>query len=101
MTIDAFLSWFLTSGGSIITASWILERVAWFKLQSPDVKEYLFFGLSAVLSVLAYVVVTFVPAEILAQIAPYFVIISGTFVTVIVGKRFHETDKNNSASIKG
>jgi hypothetical protein len=93
MDINQFLQWLLGSGGSIIAASWILERIGKFQAQTPDIKEWIFFGLSAIFSVGSYLVITFVPAEIIAAIGPYFLIVSGLFVTIVVGKMFHSVDK--------
>jgi hypothetical protein len=97
MSVNEFLQWLLGSGGAIIASSWILERVKWFQNQASDVKEWVFFGLASVFSVGAYLVVTYVSPNILNMIAPYFLIVGGVFLTVIIGKKFHETDKANKA----
>ena len=93
MSVTDFLSWLLASGGSVSAASWILERMAWFQAKAPDVKEWIFFGVSSVISVVAYLVVNYVPVEVLNAIAPYFLMISGIFISVIIGKMFHKVDK--------
>jgi hypothetical protein len=83
----------LSTGGTIAAASWILERIAWFQKQTADAKEWLFFGIAAVLNVGAYLALTYVPTTIIDQITPYFLILSGLFITVVVGKMFHQVDK--------
>ena len=93
MSINDFLQWMFASGGAIIAASWIFERVAWFQAQTPDLKELALFLASAVLSVGAYLVLTYIPENILVAIQPYFIMISGLFVTIIIGKMFHKVDK--------
>lgn len=93
MTINDFLTWLLASGGSISATSWILERIGKFQQLASDVKEWIFFGLSTLISIGAYCVVTFVPKDAIEAITPYFLIISGTFITVILGKIYHKADK--------
>lgn len=99
MELGMFLQWLLASGGSVSVVSWICERWDYFQKQTADVKEYIFTGLAAAISVGAYVVITYVPAAILALIAPYFLIVSGIFITVIVGKMFHKIDKAAANSV--
>lgn len=93
MSIQEFLQWLFASGGSIVAASWIFERIAWFQAQSADSKEWIFFGLSSLIAVASYLTITFVPQEILAAIAPYFNMVAGVFYLVVIGKKFHEIDK--------
>lgn len=99
MDIGEFFKWILSSGGSIITASWILERFTFFQKLTSNQKEWTFFGLSASISVLAYMGVTYIPPEYITAATPYFLMISGTFLTVIVSKKFHQIDKTDSPTI--
>jgi len=91
MTLNEFLVW-LTSGGSIIFVSWIAERWAWFQSKSADVKQWIIYGASVVLSIGAYYAAQ-LPASTLVQLAPIFLILSGTFISIFVGKMFHSVDK--------
>lgn len=93
MDMNEFLKWLLSSGGIIIALSWICERWTWFKAQSSQKKEWLFFGLTAVVWAVTYAIVTYVPVAVIDAISPWFLGISGLFVSVIIGKLFHETDK--------
>ena len=93
MSVNEFLNWIIVSGGGIIAASWILERLAWFQAQTSDIKEFCLFGFAAVISIAAYLVLTYVPAEVIVAIEPYFMIIGGLFSTIIIGKAFHKVDK--------
>ena len=93
MDIQAFLKWLLASGGSVSAASWILERIPWFQGLTPDGKEWTFFGVASGISVASYLVTTYVPTDVLSAIAPYFLLVSGVFITTIVGKMFHKVDK--------
>ena len=93
MDVMEFLKWLFGSAGSIMAASWVLERIPWFQAQVSDVKEWLFFALSAVFSISSYLVITYVPVATLNMIAPYFTIVSGLFFTIIISKMFHSIDK--------
>jgi hypothetical protein len=99
MTINEFLQWLFASGGAIMAASWIMERIPKFHDLVAEVKEMILFASSSVISVSAYLIFTYVSPEILAAIAPYFTIIGGLFVTIIIGKIFHKIDKTDQ--IKG
>lgn len=92
--IMTFFKWLASSGGSIIAVSWLLERAAWFQAFSSNKKDNVIFGASVAVACVALAVITYVPAAILAVIAPYFLIISGTFVTVFIAKTFHRADKS-------
>ena len=70
-----------------------VERIPWFQAQSADMKEGIFFGLSSIISVGSYLILNYVSPEIIASIAPYFLIIAGIFSTVVVSKMFHKVDK--------
>jgi drug/metabolite transporter (DMT)-like permease len=99
MDIGEFFKWILSSGGSIIAASWILDRFTFFQKFTADQKEWTFFGLSAAISVGAYLGVTYIPVQYITAATPYFLMISGTFLTVIVSKKFHQIDKADSPMI--
>ena len=93
MTINDFLAWLLGSGGSVMAASWILERITWFQDKSAEFKEWFFFFLASAIALGAYAAVTYVPAETMQMLAPYFSVVSGIFISVVVGKAFHKLDK--------
>jgi hypothetical protein len=93
MELKDFLVWLASGGGGIIAASWLLERWAWFQAKTAEIKELILWGSSAVLAVASYALVNYLPETALAVIAPYFYIVSGIFVTVVIGKLFHKVDK--------
>jgi hypothetical protein len=96
MSITEFLVYLANSGGSIVIVSWLLEQWGWYQLQTPNMKRNLFFGLSAFVSILAYMVLTYVPTETLQMIAPFFQILFATFTAIFLGTKFHaETKKSN------
>jgi hypothetical protein len=96
MNLNDFLSWLVYSGGSIIAVSWVLEQVSSYKTLDAVVKKWVFFGLSALVSVAALLVVNYVPVAVLESIAPYFAAIAITFVNVFLGELFHATTKEKT-----
>lgn len=95
-SLPEFLQWLIGGGGSILAVSWILERIPWFQSLTSDQRDYAIFGMSVVVGCGALAVVTYVPAEIISDIAPYFLIIASTFATVFIAKLFHSQDKTTS-----
>lgn len=93
MSLYDFLNWLLGAGGSISAASFILERIPQFQQQSSETKNWIFYGVSTIISLSAYAIITNVSVDVLNQIQPYFMIVSGMFITVIIGKAFHKLDK--------
>ena len=100
MNFTDFLVW-LTSGGSIIAISWIFEQWAFFQAQTANAKRWMLYGASAALSLAAYSVTTYVPAAIVAQIAPIFAILSATFATIFLGQLYHTLAKKNAPENAG
>ncbi len=93
--LQEFLQWLIGGGGSILAVSWLLERMTWFQRLSPDAKDYTIFGASVVVGCGALAVVMYVPQAVLDAIAPFFLIISSTFVLVFIAKTFHRVDRIN------
>jgi len=93
MDLTSFLTWLGSSGGNAIVASWVLERLAWYQKQTVEVKQYVYAGAVFVLSLAAYLVLTYVPVDVVNAIAPYFAIAYVTFTSVFAGKSFHKVDK--------
>jgi hypothetical protein len=94
--VRAFLQWLIGGGGSILAVSWLLERMAWFQLLTSDQKDYTIFGFGAVVGCGALAIVMYVPAYWLDAIAPFFLIVASTFVTVFIAKLFHRADKTKT-----
>lgn len=94
MDLFAWLAWIFQSGGSVIVASWLLERIpTYVNLASAEAKKYIFWFISFLLSSGAFAMVNYVPREILEQIAPYFGFAYGTFAVIFLGTAFHFFDK--------
>lgn len=92
MDITQLLVW-LVGGGCIIAASWILERIPQYTALNSQLKMWIFFGVSATLGIVAYVIGAFVPVEVIQGMSPYFAIIASVFSYVFLGTAFHRVDK--------
>lgn len=93
MEFAIFMQYLISGGGSILAASFILERFPKYKnLASSDLKDWIFFVVAGVIGVGAYLLVTLAP-EFMSSAEPFFVILSGIFGFVFLGKKYHETDK--------
>jgi uncharacterized membrane protein YfcA len=92
--ISDFLFWIVNSGGSIAVVSYCLEYWKWYQDKEANIKKSLFFMFSCLVSVLAYLVLNYVPADVLNQIAPYFAMTYACFVTVFLGEGFHAVTKS-------
>jgi hypothetical protein len=64
-------------------ASMLLKRWAWYNEQSSEIKRGLPVVAAALLSIIARLVITYVPADFWIIVGPYWVIIAGTFSTWI------------------
>jgi len=98
MDFNTFLLWAINAGGNVIICSWLLERFGWYQAQSSNKKQWIFFGASSVIAILAYCVLNFVPVDVFEVIKPIFGIIYVTFTNVFLGSVFHKLDKEE---IKG
>ena len=93
MELKEFLTWLLSSGGSSAVVSFILERVPAFQKLESEQKRWGFFLACVLVSVGSYLTLTYVPKEVLDQIAPFFALIATVFISVFTGSAFHKVDK--------
>lgn len=93
MTLNEFLVWLASSGGASAVASWILERIPQYTALQSAIKQWVYFASCVVLTLASYLTLTYVPAEILSQIAPYFYMIGVIFASVFLGTGFHRIDR--------
>lgn len=95
MELDLFqLLSYLVGGGSVLAASWVLERVAWYQALGSKVKEWVFFGVASAIAIVAYLLPIHAP-DLLVALQPFFIIVAGVFSYVFLGKTFHKTDKES------
>jgi len=92
MSIQEFLTWFAMSGGSAVAVSWIAERIPQFQALSSSVKQWVMFVASTLLAIGSYALLTYVPAETLSQVAPYFAIVVSVFGTFFLNQIAHVND---------
>ena len=88
MNFSAFLTWLVASGGCVIAASWILGRFAKYAALADNIKQDIFFGVASIFGVGSYAALTYVPANIINGISPYFLIISGIFSIVFINNAY-------------
>lgn len=94
MSVNEFLLWLAMSGGAAIAVSWIAEQIPQFQNLTATAKRWTMFGGSALMAIGAYAILTYVPAELLSQIAPYFAIVAGLFGTFFLNQVAHVNDPN-------
>jgi hypothetical protein len=92
MVLGDFLT-FLGGVGAIVAISWLWEYFNWWPNMTPDRKKLVLFGFSALVAVVALVVKTYVPANVLEMIAPYFLMVSTIFGYLFTGAAFHKVTK--------
>jgi drug/metabolite transporter (DMT)-like permease len=92
MDFAMFLNWIVFGGGAVMCASWVLDRVAWFQAQSPELKKVIAYVLSAVFGIGAYLLVTLAP-DFVALAQPYFMVIASVFSSIFLSNVFHKYDK--------
>ena len=83
---------YLIGGGSVVWMSWIAEQSAWFQALGSEAKKWLMFGGSALIGGLALAVNTYVPAEVLTQLQPWFAIVAYAFGYVFLNQLGHRVD---------
>jgi hypothetical protein len=96
MELYEFLQYLASASGAAVVASFILERIPAFQRLASEWKRWVFFGACGVLSLGSYLVLNYVPAEILSYIAPYFAMVAGLFTSVFVGGAFHKINKEEA-----
>lgn len=97
--IFEFLPWIVYGGGGAIAISWILEQVKWYQEQSAKAKKNIFFGFSAVFTVLIYVFMTYVPQDVIQAIAPFFSIIAAAFISTYIGTGYHRASTPSKTEV--
>jgi hypothetical protein len=87
MNINDFLVW-LTGGGFIIAAAWILGKIPGYVTLADSIKQWIFFAVAIVFGCGAYAVTQYVAAVTLASFAPYFAIIAIAFGAIFLNKAY-------------
>lgn len=93
MSIVEFLLWVASGLGSSAVFSYIAERWAWFQSLKSDTKKLVKTVGASALAILAYVTVTYVPADIWVLLSPYWQLIVGVVLVNYGTEVFHQYDK--------
>lgn len=92
MDLTQFLTWLASAAGAAAALSFVAERVPAFQQLSADLKGYVMLAGSILLALAAYAVLTFVPADQLAQLAPWFQVLYGVVAAWIANQVAHKAD---------
>ena len=93
--MNEFLVFLFAGGGNVVIGSWVLEKLDWFQSLESKKKEYVFYVVGVVLALVAYSVITFVPAETIEQISPFFAVLYTILTSLIGGDVFHRFTKKD------
>ena len=92
MSITEFITWLASSAGASAVAAFLLERLPAFKRLPTENKPWIVYAVSLALALAAYAIQTYVPADVLAQLQPIFVIIAGLTVPFVATQLAHAND---------
>lgn len=94
-TVSELLQWVVYSGGGIIVASWVLERVKKFQAATAENKRLIAMAASVAVSLAGYAILTYVPPATLAMLNPWLTVASGTIILYSGGQIVHQATKKN------
>ena len=76
ITITQFFAWLVTASGAAAAASFILERIPAFQAWVSPYKSYIILVVMLGIGLIAYAAMTYMPADMLAQLEPWFKIVA-------------------------
>lgn len=91
-TLTDFIVYLGSSGGAAAFASFVLERLPWFKTLTSDQRSYTVLVVSVVVALVAAAILKYVPADVLTQMAAWFQIVYGVAFTWMLSQVAHKTD---------
>lgn len=97
MELNEFLVWVVSGGGAVGIASFVLERIPQFQDLTSGGRRAVFLGVAILLAFAAYGIVQYVPADVMAAIAPWFAIAAGIAAPILVGQGAHQLDPARKA----
>ncbi len=92
MTITEFFTFLAGAGGASAAAALIAERLSVFQNLDAGQKSVVMLGLSLLIALAAYAILTYVPQAELQRLAPLFQIIYGVAGTWLAGQIAHRAD---------
>jgi hypothetical protein len=93
MSFVELTNWLLYSGGINLVISGVLEKWTWFQYQSSNVKWWISKALIVGSSLGLYVLVTYLPSDILVQLETYFKVAFGVLVVNGGTEVYHQRTK--------
>ncbi len=93
--LPAFLIWIAMGGGASAIVSWLCERWPWYQSQQAGRKSLYMLLATAVLAILAKVLVDYLPVEIIQAATPYIAILVSIVSVWATGQGFHALQKNS------
>ena len=72
-----------------VVISMLLTKWGWYKAQSSGLKQAIFVGLTAGASTIAYVLVSYMPADVWLATAPFWGIVAGVVMTWLGGNGWY------------
>ena len=70
--IGSLISWIIYSGGALLISSWVLDRIPAFVVLASEAKRLINIAVSVVLALGFYAILTYVPADFIAVLDPWF-----------------------------
>jgi hypothetical protein len=92
-TLNGLVSWIIWSGGALLIASWILDKIPSFVALQPDPKRYINMAVSVILALAAYAVITYVPVAVFTALDPWFKIVAGVVALYSGQQLYHAQAK--------
>jgi hypothetical protein len=92
MDLREFLVFF-SGVGVVAGVSWVFEYFKLLEKAEPKQKQLIFFAVCIGVALLSYCALTFVPAEVLDKITPFFQVVSAIFIYQFLGETYHKTTK--------
>ena len=86
MDLNTFLNWVIYSGGALLIASFVLDKIPAFGGLIPGTKRLINLAVSVVLAAGCYAAITYVPTPVMAALDPYVKIIAG-LIAVYTGQQ--------------
>ncbi len=93
MSILEALVWLSSGVGATLVASYFAERWAWFQAQSAEAKKVYKVVFASLISILALLTYTYVPAEVWIALTPYWQLVLGVIASNYGVEVFHYFDK--------
>lgn len=92
MTINEFFVWLASSAGAAAFFSFIAQRIPALDNLSPAQKSYLHLVGSVTIALAAWAVLTYVPPDVLDQLAAPFRVLYGVIIAWLANQIAHRAD---------